>query len=40
MINLNELMVVDGEYDKNLGWVKNIHRVGVLNIIKRVEAIL
>ena len=35
MINLNELMVVDGEYDKNLGWVKNIHRVGVLKYNKK-----
>lgn len=26
----NELMVVDGEFDKNLGWVKNISRLGVL----------
>lgn len=29
-VNPNELMVVDGEYDENLGWVKNINRVGVL----------
>ncbi len=29
-IDLNELMVVDGEYDENLGWVKNLSRVGVL----------
>lgn len=34
-VNLNELMVVDGEYDKNLGWVKNIHRVGVLKYNKK-----
>lgn len=29
-VDPNELMVVDGEYDENLGWVKNINRVGVL----------
>ena len=23
-------MVVDGEYDESLGWVKNISRLGVL----------
>lgn len=35
MINLNELMVVDGEYDKNLGWIKNIYRVSVLKYNKK-----
>lgn len=29
-INIQELTVVDGEYDENLGWVKNISRLGVL----------
>ena len=28
--DIQELMVVDGEYDENLGWVKNISRLGVL----------
>ena len=28
--NYKELIIVDGEYDKDLGWVKNIKRVGVL----------
>ena len=28
--NLEELIIIDGEYDKDLGWVKNIKRVGVL----------
>ena len=27
---INELMIPNGEYDKNLGWVKNISRLGVL----------
>jgi len=26
----NELIITDGEYDKDLGWVKNISRLGVL----------
>ncbi|MBR3898172.1 MAG: M15 family metallopeptidase [Bacilli bacterium] len=26
----NELMIPDGEYDKKLGWVKNLSRLGVL----------
>ena len=29
-INVQELMVVDGEYDENLGWIKNINRLGIL----------
>jgi len=29
-IDPNELMVVDGEYDETLGWVKNLSRVGIL----------
>ena len=29
-IDTKELMVADGEYDKQLGWIKNIQRVGVL----------
>jgi len=29
-IDQNELTIPDGEYDENLGWVKNISRVGVL----------
>ena len=29
-IDPNELTIPDGEYDENLGWVKNISRVGVL----------
>ena len=28
--NYKELIIIDGEYDKDLGWVKNIKRVGVL----------
>lgn len=28
--NYKELITIDGEYDKDLGWVKNIKRVGVL----------
>ena len=28
--NYKELIIKDGEYDKDLGWVKNIKRVGVL----------
>ena len=29
-IDPNELTIPDGEYDENLGWVKDISRVGVL----------
>ena len=28
--NINELTTTDGEYDENLGWVKNINRLGIL----------
>ena len=28
--NPEELIVTDGEYDKELGWVKNIQRIGIL----------
>ena len=29
-IDINELINPDGEYDEDLGWIKDIHRVGIL----------
>lgn len=29
-INPDELITTDGEYDKELGWIKNINRIGIL----------
>ena len=34
-VDPNKLMVADGEFDKKLGWVKDIHRVGVLKYNKK-----
>lgn len=33
--DINELTVPDGEYDEELGWVKNISRVGILKYNKK-----
>jgi len=33
----NELIITDGEYDKELGWVKNISRVGILRCDNKTE---
>ena len=34
----NKLTIPDGEYDKKLGWVKNIKRVGVLKYNKKTDS--
>ena len=29
-VDINPIMVPDGEYNENLGWITNISRVGIL----------
>ena len=37
-IDMKELTVLDGEYDEDLGWVKDISRVGVLRYNEKKDS--
>ena len=37
-IDMKELTVPDGEYDEDLGWVKDISRVGVLRYNEKKDS--